>query len=133
MKKIIVFNKKDAKNYIPKDKAIIIRMGDSLPFPKLKGSYIEEKSFYFSDVDAISDYAITNDDAKEIISFVDKYINKVNEIIVHCEYGQGRSPAVAFAISEYLKSKNISIEEQNYLDKYPNINKYIFEKIKLEF
>ena len=131
--KITVFNKKNAKNHIPNGKSIIIRMGDQLPFPKLKGDYIAKKSFYFSDVDSISDYAISKEDAKNILEFIDNNINDIDEIIVHCEYGQGRSPAVAYAVSEYLINKNIPHENEEYLQKYPNINIYVFETIKKEF
>lgn len=49
---------------------------------------------------------ITENQAKKIWEFVKEYKDKVSLIIVHCDGGICRSPAVAQAIGEYL-----SIEE----------------------
>lgn len=45
------------------------------------------------------------EDAKKILDFVLKYKDDVNDIIVHCEAGISRSPAVAIALSEILNGK----------------------------
>jgi len=126
--KITVLNMRDAISYIPEERAIIIRMGDSFPFSKVEGEYINKINLYFSDVDSDSDYFIEDDEAKEILSFVDNNIDEINEIVVHCQYGQGRSPAVASAIADYL-----NISEIKYLEVYPNLNIPIYEKIKSFF
>jgi len=126
--KITVLNMRDARNYIPTGKAIIIRMGDSFPFPKVDGDYIAKMNFYFSDVDSDSDYFIEDEEAIKILSFVKENIDIVDEIVVHCQYGQGRSPAVASAISDYL-----NIEGIKYKEEYPNLNIPIYEKIKSFF
>lgn len=42
------------------------------------------------------------DDAKKIRSFIDRYRDRVDQIIVHCEAGQSRSAGVMAAIIEYL-------------------------------
>jgi hypothetical protein len=69
--KIKVMNKAEAREYIPEGKAIIIRMGDTIYFSKLKGKYIAEKEFYFSDIeDSLSSYAIKEKHAEDIINFV---------------------------------------------------------------
>jgi len=40
--------------------------------------------------------------ARQIREFVDRWRNEVGAIVVHCEQGMSRSPAVAAAVSEYL-------------------------------
>jgi predicted protein tyrosine phosphatase len=42
------------------------------------------------------------DDAKEILAFVDLHKNHIESIIVHCEGGMSRSPGVAAALSKLL-------------------------------
>lgn len=50
-------------------------------------------------------YPMKTEDAKKILEFVLKYKDDVNDIIVHCEAGISRSPAVAIALSEILNGK----------------------------
>lgn len=45
---------------------------------------------------------ISEDDAKRIVDAVEKYKDEVEEIVVHCDAGYSRSPAVAAAISLWL-------------------------------
>jgi len=110
--KVSVFNKYDVVNYQPSGLSAIIRIADTFNFNDLKGNYDSEIQFFFSDIeDELSDYAIS------------KTLKHFNEIVVHCEYGQGRSPAVAYVISEYYGLPfDISI--------YPNVNKLVISKLK---
>jgi len=116
-----IMSRKEAKLYLPNSTAVIIRMGDRYPFDKLKGSYQDTIDLLFSDIEIESHYAIQEEDIIKIIEFIDKNKN-VNEIIVHCEYGQGRSPAIAFFISEYLRLNIIKKSD------YPNINNFVISK-----
>jgi predicted protein tyrosine phosphatase len=118
---ILIFNKKEAREFIPKNNSIIIRMGDTYPFPKLKGKYIDILELYFSDIEYNSEYSIQEEDKKKLIEFVNKYKNSVETIVIHCEYGQGRSPAIAYFISNYLEVFSIKKED------FPNINNYIIK------
>ncbi len=124
--KIKVMNKTDAREYIPEGKAIIIRMGDTIYFSKLKGEYIAEKEFYFSDIeDSSSSYAIKEKHAEDIINFVKENLTEdLEEIVVHCHYAQGRSPSVAASLAHNMF--NIPFD----VSKYPDINKLVYNRVK---
>ena len=99
--KISVFDKNKVKDYEPLGLSAVIRISDSYDMPKLKGKYSLEKRFYFSDTEEeLSEYSISEEEANELASFI-KDLELFNEIVVHCDYGKGRSPAVASVISEY--------------------------------
>lgn len=51
-------------------------------------------------------YALTEEQAKEIVDFFEKHIN-VDNFIVHCAAGISRSAAVATCFMDYLHSKGI--------------------------
>lgn len=65
--------------------------------------YIKFDDINYSD-DRVGEYEcpILEKDAKMILSFVFKYKNQVNDILIHCEAGMSRSPAVALALSTIL-------------------------------
>ena len=54
----------------------------------------------FFDVDGASEYGITEEDAEEILDFVEEYADRPVQIIVHCYAGQSRSAGVAVALME---------------------------------
>ena len=124
--KITLLNRMDAVQYKPKGKAVAVRLDDQYPLRDLKGSYLDVLVQTFKDTEDISDYSITNDNAKDIVEFVKKH-SKIDEIVVHCHHRQGRSPAVALAIEEHFKIKNIDIRE------FPNINKLVLSKVRSAF
>lgn len=119
--KITVLNKSEAKKYQPEKTAVIIRMEDVFPMKKVEGIYLKEKRFYFRDVSCDSEWAITEEDAVELANFI-KTCQGVEEIVVHCVFAQGRSPAVAKIISEYFKVP--------FINKYPDLNQCVYSKIK---
>jgi predicted protein tyrosine phosphatase len=125
--KITIKNKKSVKDYIPIGKAAIIRMEDNYPYSKLKYKYDKELELYFSDIDYDCEYSIQKTDAEKIIKFL-KYIkeNDFDELVVQCEYGQGRSPAIAFFAAEFLEEKI----EYNIKD-FPDINNYVYNFLKV--
>lgn len=59
---------------------------------------------HFNDIERqYGDYKIpVKEDFKELKGFIDKYKNKVDEIVVHCHAGISRSSATASAICKYL-------------------------------
>jgi len=121
--KITIKDKNSVKDYKPEGKAIIIRIEDVYPIKDLKYGdlYLEEKRFFFLDIDYDMDYSITEQEMIEIYNFVNNYKNKIDEIVVQCVYGQGRSPAVAFAIA-----KLFNFEEP--LGEFPDRNNFILDK-----
>lgn len=118
--KLTILNKREVMEYIPKKKAVVIRVGDIYPLNTLNHKYIEESHFYFSDIDEESEYSIQKDEADKLANFILKYIDSVDEFVIHCVYAQGRSPAIALAIATFLEIEN------NYDKKYPDINRYVF-------
>lgn len=124
MTKIVVLNKFDLKKYeTDSDNVLLIRITSIYPLLRLKKNYKKELNYYFDDTTE-GDNLITNSEAKEII---DEIINNFyEEIIVSCDYGLGRSPAIALAIAEILDLPfNTS--------KYPSLNKYVYHTLKKVF
>ncbi len=60
----------------------------------------------FDDVDKGKLNCMTEDDANKIINFVDRYINSVDTIIVHCGAGVSRSAGVAAALMLILNGSD---------------------------
>jgi predicted protein tyrosine phosphatase len=83
--------------------------------------YEDILELYFSDIEFDSEYYIQNEDKILLDKFINKYKNNIDTIVVHYEYGQGRSPAIAYYISNYLKVFSVKKEI------FPNINNYIID------
>jgi len=60
--------------------------------------------------------------AKEIIDFVFKWKDRVNQFIIHCEAGLSRSPAVALALSEILNGSETKFA--NFIETLYDINQH---------
>ncbi len=65
-------------------------------------SYQTQKTFAYYEGVA---HPMKDDDAIKLLKFVLLYKDKINDIIVHCEAGISRSPAIALALSEILNGK----------------------------
>ena len=63
----------------------------------------------FLDVEEGELHCITREQAKIISKFARKHYKNVERIIVHCEFGQCRSAAVAAAICEYFEGHDNGI------------------------
>lgn len=75
----------------------------------------EESSIGFSDTQA-----------QEVIDFVEEWLLKTNNIIVHCEAGMSRSAGVAIGFARYI----LTDEDENALrDSKPHFNLYVAQKI----
>ena len=70
-------------------------------------SYDTEKTLAYYDSVA---FPMKREDATKILDFVLKYKEDVNDIIIHCEAGISRSPAIAVALSEILNGKEHTTE-----------------------
>lgn len=121
MSKITVVSKFDLRRYeTDSEKILLIRVTSIYPVLRLKKSYTKELLYCFDD-QTEGENLISLSEAKEIVNEVIN--NTYDEIIVSCDYGLGRSPAIAQAISEIL---NIPFN----VSKYPNLNKYVYHELK---
>lgn len=69
-------------------------------------------------------HMFSNEQAKQIVEFINDVWDKVDVIIFQCEHGQSRSAAVAAAIMQYKYQNGIEIfADDNY---YPN--KFVYRK-----
>lgn len=69
----------------------------------------------FNDVDSKGHRCITEEDAMKIADFVLQIQEKVERIIVHCEYGQSRSAGVTAAIQQYTTGSDGGIfDDERY-------------------
>lgn len=63
----------------------------------------------FDDVEAGEINQMTKSDAEKIISFVNKYVDKVDQIIVHCGAGVSRSAGIAAALMLIINNNDSPI------------------------
>ena len=136
---IIVLSAEDASKHVPKKPALAIRIfgskstgrgRDSYPnFPKRL--YQKVLEYTFDDVDLTScneyakrlyaiDYVLFNEDlARKIITEFRQSYKPVSSVLVHCQAGISRSPAVAHALNDIFKLKCKFPE-------FPNLNEYVY-------
>lgn len=117
--KFEVMNKKQARRYSfssHEDKSIIVSIsnwGEEDNSFHLGENNIKAILFLsFDDIEATNDkneHPITKEDAKRVEKFVNKYKNKVDKIIVHCEAGVSRSAGVCAAIMKALNGDDWEI------------------------
>lgn len=70
-------------------------------------------------------HMFSNEQANQIVEFVNDVWDKVDVIICQCEHGQSRSAAVVAAIMQYKYQSGIDIfADDNY---YPN--KFVYRKV----
>jgi len=119
---ITVLDKRSARTHLPETPAAIIRISDSLDLPALEGEYVRSSRFSFSDVDE-GPYAITDKEAEQVARFIKEVPEAgIRELVVHCDYGAGRSPAVAMAATKYF---GLPFDE----NAYPALNRLVLKKV----
>ena len=74
---------------------------------------------FFTDTDIADAYAMTDEDADNIISFVKHYLPLRPEILVHCAAGVSRSAGVAAALGRWLNGDERFVFDSPYRN--PNI------------
>lgn len=67
------------------------------------------RSFFFDDVEGEEANCMTRQDADNIIQFVNQYINKVEQIVVHCGAGISRSAGVCAALMMIINGDDSAI------------------------
>lgn len=78
----------------------------------LKLRFDDVEAWEYSSIDScksggVVEHLMSDADAQSIIAFVNKYVNSVDRIVVHCNYGVSRSAAVCAAIM-FLLNENDS-------------------------
>ena len=110
-------------------------LNDALPQFNIENENILDiLELHFNDIEVqYGDYQIPKkEDFKYLKSFVDKYKNLVEEIVVHCHAGISRSSATASAICRYLNIDDSFIWDSGLY--YPNklVFKLALENLLLE-
>jgi predicted protein tyrosine phosphatase len=82
----------------------------------------------FHDADPASDMALPNDKslmtiehANQIWQFVQKWLGKIDAVVVHCEQGISRSPAVAAALCKHYGG------DETYFFRQYRPNRFVYE------
>ena len=117
MKKIVVMNREMAKKYsfrtdIPK--TIIVSISDANQAANTfysNNNILDVLRLNFDDVDTDSKNAMQPSTAETIISFVNQYINNIDQIVVHCGAGISRSVGVAAALMLIINGDDKDIFE----------------------
>ena len=100
--KFVILSKDKARNFRSEQRyAVIGVVGDFDTHPTLRDGYVDRLQLDFFDVDIEHDIypGITDEDAKEIIAFVEKIKNRVDMFVIHCNAGISRSSGIAAALS----------------------------------
>ena len=110
----------------------ITSMGDEMPTVQFEQDKKDQKNFLdylclqFDDVEDAKHgcVPIKEEDAKKIIEFVKNYKETAKQIIVHCDAGYSRSPAVAAALSLWLNGSDAIFFGPDYCP-----NRLVYRKI----
>ncbi len=108
-----------------KEKVIIVSITDkhsNYPNFAPNENIIGILKLQFDDVEGWEIGHITNNDARDILNFVENFVQVAERIIVHCEYGISRSSGICAALMLLLKEKDDYVLENPYF--CPNIYCY---------
>jgi hypothetical protein len=86
--------------------------------PNIKGVC----SLFFNDVEGHGEGHMVRADADKIIEFVNRYVNEVDEIVVHCGAGISRSAGVCAALMLILTGNDSAIFDNGRFN--PNMHCY---------
>jgi predicted protein tyrosine phosphatase len=128
-----------SKNIMPHQNTIIIRITSNRDFITMTNrkyfqGVLELRFDDISDTHPTDDVMLYGQMTKvhylKIIDFYEKYKKTAKRIIVHCDAGQSRSPAVALAILDYLIGDHEQAIRLIELNKHwkPNIHVLSFFK-----
>ena len=106
----------DNYTYKPSVIVSISDMWDNPPsLPKTTTNKIKDiLTLQFEDTELVSEDGITDDDAKQIAMFVDKYFGNIDMIVVHCEAGVSRSAGCAAAIMKFYRNDDSPIFDNGH-------------------
>lgn len=126
MEKIQIMSRKEAiqNSFVENEDCVIISISnieDRKPIFAVNSS-IKDILYLWFDDDIDGDKMINVSDATSIVGFVEKWKNRVQKIIVHCEAGISRSAGVAGAIGKHLNGNDDFVfKNKKYV---PNIKCY---------
>ncbi len=113
LEEVVFLSQAWAEALIPDGSEAIISITDRGAEPaNLNDGWNSVLRIQFNDVDTDEDDVeeleielgeITADQAEEIANYIDKVAPSCKMLVVHCRFGQSRSPAVAKAIAEHFK------------------------------
>lgn len=124
--KILVFSRQDAtqNSYVINENCVMISIRNIKSEPPMfaVNSHIQDILSLVFDDEENQTIGMNYIQANLISKFVDKWKDKVDLIIVHCEAGVSRSAGVAAAIGKYLNNDDTFIfKNRRYV---PNMNCY---------
>ena len=148
--KIKVLNLQQSVSYKPECKSIMIRIMDTVLIGKdhysldYKDDFISVKEIYYDDIDFKSnkqyevkdnDYykmkVFKEDNKNDIMEFIRENLNNIEEIVIHCHYGESRSPGIALSIDKVFKGFNFLykfedkfIPSKEFMTNMRNFNRY---------
>lgn len=125
--KLTLLTRHDAILYEPEGDSIIIRLDSQNPISKLNGKFLDKLIVPVEDFEDESQYTMSVEDAKDVFNFVKRYESVVDEIVVHCHYRQGRSPACIFVLQDYFNQNDYQKKD------FPAYNKLVYRKLKEVF
>lgn len=113
----LVLNRSEIKDFSPLAPTIVISVTDPekpaaeifastflLDVLKLKFDDVDDANKFRFAFEETTDIPMNPEDAKKILSFLDKNLSQVSLIICQCEQGVSRSPAIAAALSKILQN-----------------------------
>ena len=126
MQIIGAFNRNEVKDLVPRKGSVLISItckGEK--FPEVNQKWTDILQIQFDDNYEGDEHSIpmTDEQAKEIISFAIKHLDK--DFFVNCDAGLSRSPAVIVALEQIFNARDVS-----NVDKFKFHNKYVKNKIK---
>ena len=129
--KFKVFSRDEIKGYSLKEDHVVISIcaPEDTPAELAKiDSRLDTLHLFFHDFDRkIKGYKLFSiKDVRKIIDFVEKYKNKVKCIVVQCDAGISRSPAIAAALS-----KAMACGDNHFFTHYIP-NRYVYSLLYLE-
>src|SRR3989344_209027 len=133
--KILIKSLRDALAFIPNDNTYAIRIHDSkiyCDYSTLQQSsqYLFIRDYTFDAIDyhdEVSNCAIAIDDSisKQIITDFQKGLH-CSTLLIHCRYGENRSPSVAMALNDIF---NLGDNSHLIALNYPRYVRYVYQKI----
>lgn len=132
-KEIQVRSKSLAESFVCDFPWAAISISSSEQFAKLNdNNRVSLLQLHFWDISTytIGSKIFDKNHARHIIDFVEENWQKIDNLMIHCEAGQSRSPAVAAAIAHIKLGKG---SENIWFKEKPQLNRYVFNTILTEY
>lgn len=84
--------------------------------------------YLFFDDEVVGDNTFSDEQAEQVIRFVDAWKSKVERLVVHCDAGVSRSAAVCAAIKRYLGFDNQDIFKNQQYEPNPLVYETLIQQ-----